>query len=124
MQLTINGKDYELKFGIGFIRELDKVYGIETNGVHFGMGIQAAYPMLTSFSVSALSDIIRCAIKGRLKQESVDEAIEAYADENDGLAGLFEAVKDELGKSSVTKDLVKKSEVSLEEAEEKLKEKE
>ena len=37
--LKINGKEYDLHFGIDFIREMDKRYEVNGNGVSFGMGI-------------------------------------------------------------------------------------
>ncbi|MGY0267286.1 tail assembly chaperone, partial [Limosilactobacillus fermentum] len=43
MQLNINGTDCELNFGVQFVRELDKVAGMELNiqgqNQNFGMGL-------------------------------------------------------------------------------------
>ena len=42
MQLTINGKEYELNFGVRFVRELDKTIGASIKGINFGMGVAKA----------------------------------------------------------------------------------
>ena len=38
MQLTINSKDYTFKFGLRFVRELEKTVHKTENGVEFGVG--------------------------------------------------------------------------------------
>ena len=60
-ELKINDKNYELHFGIDFIREMDKRYGIDTNGLHFGQGIQSAIFYLSMGNPVVLSDIILSA---------------------------------------------------------------
>jgi hypothetical protein len=41
--LEINGKEYDLHFGIDFIREMDKRYQITNEaGATFGMGLSSA----------------------------------------------------------------------------------
>ena len=37
MQLKINDKTYNIKFGVKFVRALDKAYPIEQQGLKFGM---------------------------------------------------------------------------------------
>lgn len=115
MEFEINGKERELKFGIGFIRKLDEVYKVEYNGIEFGMGLNMANAQLQQFNPTALSEVIRSAIKGNVSQRQMDEAIEEYADENDGLGSLFESVIDEMGKSTVVKDTLKRAQQMAEE---------
>ena len=119
MEFVINGKERELKFGIGFIRKLDEVYKVDYNGIEFGMGLNMANIQLQQFNPTALSEVIRSAIKGNVSQRQMDEAIEEYADENDGLGSLFESVIDEMGKSTVVKDTLKRAQ-KLAEANEQL----
>lgn len=104
MEFNINGKTKELKFGIGFIRKLDAKYTGEMEGIKFGMGMMMATVQLRQYNPAALSDVIHCAMKGSPKVNDVDEVIEAYADEHDGLGDLFEEVLSEMGKSNVIKD--------------------
>ena len=108
MEFVINGKERELKFGIGFIRKLDDVYKAEVNGFSFGMGLNMAMVQLEQYNPSALSEVIRAAIKGNVALNAVDEAVEDYAEENDGLEELFEEVIENLGKSTTIKATLKK----------------
>ena len=110
MEFLINGKIRELKFGIGFIRKLDEIYKVDYNGIEFGMGLNMANVQLQQYNPSALSDVICAAVKGNVSQRQVDEAIEDYAEENDGLGDLFEQVIEEMGKSAIVKDSLKRVE--------------
>lgn len=103
MELTVNGKTKELKFGIGFIRELDKIYKADLHGFAFGMGLTMGMAQLRQYNPTALSDVVRAAVKGNLSLQKVDELIEEYAEENDGLDSLFQEIIEEVGKSAVTK---------------------
>lgn len=104
MEIEINGKLRELKFGIGAIRKLDAVYQLEMEGIQFGAGLMMASAQLQQYNPTALSEVIRCAATGNPSTRQVDNAIEKYAEENDGLGELFDEVIDELGKSPVAKD--------------------
>ena len=46
MQLKINDKTYNIKFGVKFVRALDKAYPIEQQGLKFGMALSAKIPEL------------------------------------------------------------------------------
>ncbi|MGX5859402.1 tail assembly chaperone [Streptococcus sanguinis] len=67
-QIEINGKKYDLHFGIDFIREMDKRYEIKGNGVSFGMGLQSAVVYLKDFNPVVIADIIQ---KLRLQQSAL-----------------------------------------------------
>lgn len=110
MKFTIAGKEYELKFGLRFIRELDKVYKVDYQGLEFGMGVNLAFMNLNQYNPTALVEVIKAAVSHESsppKLNKIEEAIEDYAEENDGLKALFEDVLDELGKSAVVKDTLK-----------------
>lgn len=115
MQLKVNGKDRELKFNMGFIRRLDDMYVFNKDGMRFGAGIALGYPMLEQRSPVALADFCRCAIQEKVSESQIDEALDAYAEANDGLESLFDGVIGELGKSSVVKAMIKKLEQQTEE---------
>lgn len=108
MEFTVDGKVRELKFGIGFVRELDKIYCMKSDGLEYGMGLALAYPQLSAFSLSALANVIQCALPRSIKQDKIDEAIELYAEEHDGLTELFEDLKSGLETSLITKAQVLK----------------
>lgn len=117
MEFVINGKERELKFGIGFIRKLDDVYKVDYNGIEFGMGLNMANIQLQQFNPTALSEVIQAAVRGVTSQKQVDEALEDYAEENDGLGDLFEQVIEEMGKSAIVKDSLNRVQQMVEENE-------
>ena len=111
MLFEIAGKEYELKFGLKFIRELDKAYTVNYEGLEFGMGVNMAYTGLLQYNPSTLAEVIKAAtahLSSSPRINQIDEAIEQYAEENDGLDQLFEDVIEELGKSKVTKTTIEK----------------
>lgn len=113
MEFTVNDKEYDLKFGLAFVRQLDEKFKVDYQGVEFGMGVNLANVGLTQLNPATLSDVIKAAAthSGKApKQHDVDNALDDYADEHDGLEGLFEEVTAEMGKSSTIKASIKKFE--------------
>lgn len=118
MVITINGTDYPITFGVGFLRALDEKYYTETKtGVKFGMGLEVKLPMLLANDVITLSEFLylgTCAEKKRPSPNEVDEYIDTVND----IEHLFEEVVDELKKHNATKLAVTKMLTDLKEAEE------
>lgn len=114
MEITVNDKVHELKVTVGMVRKLDSIYKIEQNGLTIGMGISMAYTALDQYSVSDLANILKVAIKGNPSEVSIERALDDYAEEHDGLGGLFEGLKDLLSTSSLTKDTIRKFQGNLE----------
>ncbi|MGN7183680.1 tail assembly chaperone [Cytobacillus kochii] len=111
MEFKIADKEYQLKFGIKFIRELDKIYKVDYQGMEFGMGVNLAFMALNQYNPSVLSQVVHAAVSHSPSAPSlstIDSAIEDYAEEQDGLESLFEAVLSEMGKSKVTKSTLEK----------------
>jgi len=107
MQLTINGKEYDLNFGIGFLRELDKKYFIERNGAKFGNSMEMKIPMLLAKDTVTLADVLyvaTCALKKRPSQIDID----AFIDSVEDIEAIFDEVIEELKKSNATKSQVAK----------------
>lgn len=88
MQLTINNKDYELNFGLKFIRSLDKAYTQQIEGMEFSMGLQQANIYLNMKNPDALFKVIRAALSHLNTVPSNDE-LEGY------LEGVYTDGKDE-----------------------------
>lgn len=108
MIIEINGKERELKFGIGFVRKLDELYRAEVEGIEFGVGLAVAQLQLSQKNPAALSDVIHCAIVRGSTTNAIDSFVEDYAEENEGLDSLFEEVLDSMGKSYVVKSNLEK----------------
>ena len=102
MLLNIRDKEYELNFGIGFLRELDKKYFVTRNGEKFGASMDLKIPLLLTGDIVTLSDVLYAgthALKSRPNQSDIDK----YIDEVEDVGAFLEEVFDELKKSNATK---------------------
>lgn len=112
MIITIKEKEYELKFGLKFIRELDKKHTIIQNGLAFGTGLDYVIPMLFTDDIVTLSEILyagTCTEKVRPTQNDVDVYLETHSN----IEELFEEVREELKKHNATKLKAKQMEGNL-----------
>ena len=97
MVITINGKDYQLYFGLDFISYMDKKYHIVENGFHLGQGLTYAVAQMELANPLILVDlIIAGTITGaKPKPEDIKKYIETEADievlMNDFLSALATA---------------------------------
>lgn len=109
MIINMKGEEKTLKFGVGFVRKLDDLYKAQVEGIEFGVGLTVAHMHMAQRNPAALADVIRCAIPRGSTVVAVDQFVEQYAEENDGLEELFKGVEEALGKSSVVKSTMKKA---------------
>lgn len=87
--LTINEREHELSFGIAFIRELDKKFCSNVNGMNFGAGVRSAVVYLLDGNPVILVDIIQAAtITNRSRLSEKD--IEKWLEEQDDLDVVFD----------------------------------
>ena len=84
MQLTINDKDYTFKFGLRFVRELDKQITTNNEGIEFGVGTAFKLAQLVNAKdLAALSDVLLVANQTetpRIKAVDLDTFIEEHED--------------------------------------------
>ncbi|MBC9701119.1 MAG: tail assembly chaperone [Leuconostoc sp.] len=108
MQVKINNKEVELKFGVKFVRELDKVAGLDVNGASFGMGLTKSIPALNTADPAVLADVIYSAASTnkafRPSQDDVDNFIDDY---NGDLEKLFDDVTKEMSAANAIKVALK-----------------
>ncbi len=103
MELTINDKIISFKFGVKFVREIDKNFPIEQEGVKFGMGLSAKiYPELMTANVATLADVLFLANRTEKPKLTLSE-IEDYIDECDDIEGLFDEVTNQITESNTGK---------------------
>lgn len=121
MELEINGKNALFKFGLAFLRELDKTYYSEQNGVRLGLGLDLCLTQLLGGYPEYLATVLFCANRhtpankgAKLTQPEID----SYVEDTDDLEGLFDAVIDELKESNVTKSKVAAAEAALKQGQE------
>lgn len=109
MDITINGKEYELVFGLKFIRELDKTYTQKIDGMEFGVGIETAIPYLKMKNPVVLYEIIKAAtshLKSKPSNADIEKELEELAEE-DKLEQLFEDIETAMGESAFLKPKMK-----------------
>jgi hypothetical protein len=109
MKLDIQCRNQQLNFGVGFVRELDRIAPVQTAGMEFGMGLIKALPALQTYDPAVLSDIIYSATLGnspRVGRQEVDEFIDSM-DDVKKLGKLFDDVLKEINNSVPVKVAVK-----------------
>ena len=84
MQIKINGKDYELNFGIRWVLLMNQNHNITQNGFSQGMGINQAVASLFQYDPIGLSEILLNATwinKERPTSADIEHYLETDADE-------------------------------------------
>lgn len=111
MELTINGQVYQFKFGMGFLREINKQTNMPVDGlpgVKKDVGFRYALMNLINGDPDALVNILDVANKGqnpRVTRGLLDEYID---DEDTDIDELTETVMGFLESANATKKLRKR----------------
>lgn len=108
MEIKINGKEYELNFGVKFVRLLDKKMPIMMNmkGMgeqSFGMALTRVVPALKTYDTAILSDVIYTALWGAKPRPSQDDIDAVIDDDKTDIEKLFNDVIDAMSKSNSVK---------------------
>lgn len=82
-EVTIDGKDYALDFGLDFIRTLDKKYFLDRDGFTFGTGLIQARIGLLQGNPLTLQDMVIAATCTQKPTPPKPEAIELWLYEQD-----------------------------------------
>lgn len=111
MELTINGTVYQFKFGMGFLREANKLTTVPVQGMPGTTKEIGARYLIASVVVdqepNALVDLLDLANKGenpRVTKAMLDSYIDS---EEVDIDELMEKTKDFLSKANATKKAVK-----------------
>lgn len=103
MIINIRDREYEVRFGMRFLREMDKkTYMTPAEGVKLGASMEFKVPLLYANDTTALAEILMtgtCTERVRPTQDLIDEYIETHPD----LEGLFDEVISELKNSNATR---------------------
>ena len=106
MQVKINGKDYELNFGIRWVLLMNQKHNIAQNGLSQGMGINQAVASLSQYDPIGLSEILLNATwinKERPTSADIDHYLETDAD----IKKLCDSILKEIETANATKAQVK-----------------
>lgn len=107
-QIEIAGKTYDLHFGIDFIREMDKRYSIDAQGMSFGVGINQAVIYLVDYNPTILVDIILSATHTLKSIPSTADIEEYLESQGDDLEKVFDDFLESLKTAPMTKAKVNK----------------
>ncbi len=114
MKLNIAGNDYELKFGFGFIREMDKRYETEESKKNgFGQGVYQAVTRLHIYDPFVLVNLIMAGCS-HLKTKPSNIDVENFI-ENADIDELINDFLQKLKASSLTKKQTQMVEKEIEE---------
>lgn len=106
LEIEIDSKVYPFKFGMGFMREVNKLVSKPVDGVpgvKQNIGLQYTLAQIIDGDVEALIEALIIANKGcepRITRTKLDEFVES---EDTDIDGLFGQVKDFLRTANVTK---------------------
>lgn len=107
MEIKIKDREVTLYFGVRFVRELDKVAGMNVNGASLGMGLTRTLPALETGDPVALANVLYAAsydTNPRVSQNEIDEYMENCKD----LDKLYDRVMKEAMESNIIKATAKK----------------
>lgn len=102
MIIEIKDKEYEVHFGIAFVRAVDEKYSTGAGNVKYGTGVETYVGKLMTGDVVALADIIFAGTASE-KVRPTQKLIDQYIDEVEDIDALFTEVLDELKKQNATK---------------------
>lgn len=106
MQIKINGKSYELNFGIRWVNLMNQKHNINQNGLVQGMGINQAVASLMQYDPVGLSEIILNATWINKDRPTLAD-IDNYLDTNADIYSLCNNILHEIESANVTKAQVK-----------------
>ena len=118
MQIKINGKDYELNFGIRWVLLMNQNHNITQNGLSQGMGINQAVASLSQYDPIGLSEILLNAtwiIKAPPTTADIDHYLETDAD----IKKLCDSILKEIETANATKAQVKNVLKAMKQAQER-----
>lgn len=107
MEIKINDKTVELKFGVRFVRELDKLRSPEINDVKVGLALDVTLPVLTAHDPAIISDYIYCAAYKNHPRPTRTE-IDQFLDKCEDFDKVADQVVEEVKESNVIKSAAKK----------------
>lgn len=118
-ELEINDTVYQFNFGVGFLREINKLSKITKDGISKDIGLQLKVGGLVEGDVLDLVDVLDVANKGQSPRLS-KKLLEAFIDDPDtDIDQIFEDVLDFLKKSNATKTVTERA-IQISESQKKM----
>lgn len=102
--LEINGKTTEIKCGVRFLKEINKRYTFEVEGISLGFGVSKVAMEMEFGNIDVLIDLIESSTRHiRNGYKPTTEDIENFLDEQEDYEWLLELFTKELSESLQTK---------------------
>lgn len=118
MQIKINGKAYELNFGIRWVLLMNQKHNITQNGLSQGMGINQAVASLKQYDPVGLSEILLNATWIN-KERPTSADIDHYLDTDADIKKLCDSILKEIEVANATKTQVKNVLKAMKQAQER-----
>ena len=118
MQIKINGKDYELNFGIRWVLLMNQKHNITQNGLSQGMGINQAVASLSQYDPIGLSEILLNATWIN-KERPTSADIDHYLETDANVKKLCDSILKEIETANATKAQVKNVLKAMKQAQER-----
>ena len=119
MELTIDNTVYEFQFGMGFMRDVNKMAKVPVDGmpgVEQEVGLRYMIAKVIDGEPDALVDILFAANKGR-KPRVTRQILDEYIDQEDtNIDALFDETLDFLEEANATKKTMKRMKDAFKEA--------
>lgn len=120
MNFEVNGKEYDLKFGLKFIRELDKSYTQKVESMEFGVGVETAMTYIQMKNPTVLYELIKAStahLKSKPSNFHIEQELEERA-ENEEIDNLYQEFQEAMESSVFLKPKFKQMKEMNEQAEE------
>ncbi|GAK31004.1 hypothetical protein WOSG25_061340 [Weissella oryzae SG25] len=95
MKITLNGEEHKLNFGLRFVRELDKEYSVDMDGIKYGTGVNMVWLKLQSSDPYVMYQALRAALAGdiELTEDMFDSWVDSLEDDKAYTAFFAELMK-------------------------------
>lgn len=123
-EIQINGTTYPLRFGMGFLRDINKLFMVpikEVPGKYREAGLNYYVGLIIDGDIEALAQVIILANKTEDPKINRNELDRWLENEDTDIDAVFDMVMDFFGRSNVTKKATRQVQENVEAQKEKMK---
>lgn len=110
VNIRVNDKDIELKFGIGELTAIDQELGLSVQDINLGEGLEMLAPKLQTGNLIGIAKVVKACLPNKNKpkdDEALEEILEGILDDYETFEKFGESCIEQLGKKRLTQELVK-----------------
>ena len=105
--MEINGKEYEMLFGMGFVKTVNDWHKTTVNGMEFKVGLNMAIGRLLDNDITVVPDLIRAAVSNAGGSIQLSEINRWLEDPETDVDAVYSDLLDFLERSNCTKKQTK-----------------